>query len=47
MRSSVSASAGELGEAVLQFSWERMVDSHHELYERLAGSGATLAGRPI
>jgi UDP-glucose:(heptosyl)LPS alpha-1,3-glucosyltransferase len=22
--------------AVLQFSWERMVDSHHELYERLA-----------
>jgi UDP-glucose:(heptosyl)LPS alpha-1,3-glucosyltransferase len=23
-------------EAVLRFSWERMVDSHHELYERLA-----------
>ena len=24
-------------DAVLEFSWERMVSSHHELYERLAG----------
>jgi len=24
--------------AVLEFSWERMVQSHHELYERLAGA---------